>query len=69
MLQGLMIMGQTQMVKNPILQNLGQASDRILELAKQLGMTWMTRARTPLAQETPTSGNGNPFSGEQATGS
>jgi P27 family predicted phage terminase small subunit len=66
-LNGLMIPSphDDYLVKNPLLQNFGMSSDRIMEIAKQLGMTWMTRARTPL-QEKPSSGDGNPFA---ATGS
>jgi P27 family predicted phage terminase small subunit len=43
-------------------------SDKYMEIAKQLGMTWMARARTAVPEENR--GNENPFdSGSASTGS
>lgn len=70
-LNGLMVPGignPDVMVKNPLLQNFGMSSDRIMEIAKQLGMTWMVRARTQLPEK-PAHGDGNPFVPESRTGS
>jgi P27 family predicted phage terminase small subunit len=54
--------------KNPAEMAFRVHSEKFLDLAKQLGMTWMARARTAVPEENR--GNENPFdSGSASTGS
>jgi P27 family predicted phage terminase small subunit len=54
--------------RNPSEQIFRAHSDKYLELAKQLGMTWLARARTAVPEENR--GDKNPFdSGAASTGS
>ena len=54
--------------RNPVDIAFRQHSDQFMEIAKQLGMTWMARARTAVPEENR--GNENPFdSGSASTGS